>query len=621
MADGQDIPHPGSHGINHEQTQDNRPTQDNGSLRKISDTGGLPPPYRTGKQTNRAGMSDEDLWRVVRRFNKQVCHVQAIPRVHEEHLDLNRTAEEQFPPEKLQRTIERFYTSVIMAVNLLFGYTGRLRSWNDSCRTGLFAAVYFLAWVLDLLIPASTGFLVALIFCPSISSLLFPKLPETHTVPGARGNEPKQDTIHHTPPVNGDRVEPERVITVSGGTDPTSPSQGDSFIAADSPSETLDLTIISPTSENEPEKLINKTNPALNRTMRILSDVTDLCERISNLLSPSPPFDLVMPRLRLAGILILMCLASLLLSSYAIVKVCGLTIGLGLFGDPVFRRAVEYLDHNVPNWKEYLDIERTLLKGVPTNAQLALTLLRIGEKNATPLVAQPGLRESKPIWQIWRKESSTAAIEQGDKLPTSSGNGGPPADTTTATTTTMKSKPKKWRQILKFARRAIVIAIKGRVALDRALAITGSGYAKGLLTILDGGNWIAPASLGPHTFEAKFERKRGTAVIDSSKEQPILYFTSRNAGKLEDLRVENQKTGSVMFQIAVEDITELKKTEGLGWKGKLIVQLAVGSEDSADGLIIGGREAGQTYHLTGMRGRNQLFNRLVTGGAQFWEMH
>jgi len=129
------------------------------------------------------------------------------------------------------------------------------------------------------------------------------------------------------------------------------------------------------------------------------------------------------------------------------------------------------------------------------------------------------------------------------------------------------------------------------------------------------------APMGPLKFEAKFERKRGTVVIDSSKEPPLLYFTTQNSGALDDLRIENQKDSKVLFQIPVTEIRELKKTEGLGWKGKLIVELTVKSKEVADGLVVCGREVGQCYHLTGMKGRNQLFNRLVAIDAQFWESY
>lgn len=173
-------------------------------------------------------------------------------------------------------------------------------------------------------------------------------------------------------------------------------------------------------------------------------------------------------------------------------------------------------------------------------------------------------------------------------------------------------------RLFKFFRRTIATAIKGHIAFDRAIAIAGSAHTKNLLSMLQNGHF-ASTPLGPLKFDAKFERKRGAAVIDSSKEPPILYFTTYQSAGLDDLRIESRKKGSVLFQIPVTEIKELKKTEGLGWKGKLIVELTAGSKEAADGLVVSGDELGQSYHLTGMRSRNQLFNRLVAMDAQFWE--
>jgi hypothetical protein len=167
-------------------------------------------------------------------------------------------------------------------------------------------------------------------------------------------------------------------------------------------------------------------------------------------------------------------------------------------------------------------------------------------------------------------------------------------------------------------------------------------------------------------FEAKFEKKRGCVVLDLDADvdsiadetqtqtqpqpprQAVLFFTTTKATKLHDTRLSRQKASSVKFSIPLGDVTELQKTAGLGWKGKLIVELAVGSDElesgSADGLVIRGVKGGEgdnggsgegesegncdgdgarerfEYHLTGVMGRDALFNRLVAGGEQVWEL-
>jgi hypothetical protein len=256
------------------------------------------------------------------------------------------------------------------------------------------------------------------------------------------------------------------------------------------------------------------------------------------------------------------------------------------------------------------------LKGVPTNAQLTLTLLRIGELNSAPLPPPPGSQDNERSWPLRRKKSQAKLIDRE-----SGQNSTDDLQRQASTENLPKQKPKKrWVfKVLRFMRQTIATAIKGHIAFDRAIAIAGSTHTKNLIGMLQKKGWLG-APFGPLKFDAKYQRKRGAVVIDSSKEPPILYFTTYQSAGLDDLRLESRKKGSVLFQIPVPDIMELKKTEGLGWKGKLIVELTAGSKESADGLIIGGKE-GESFHLTGMRARNQLFNRLVAIDAQFWESH
>ncbi|KAL6233923.1 hypothetical protein BDW75DRAFT_251726 [Aspergillus navahoensis] len=589
-----------------------------------------------------SGLSNDDLWRLIRRFDKQVSHVEAIPCTSTQQLDLNRAPDEQFPASKLQITIERFYVSVLVKVGLLISHVNHLRSWNDPRRTGVFGGIYLIAWLCDFIIPLLSGVLLAMIFCPSFRSSLFPPIPESEMQIQTQPSAKEESTPHvHAPPVNEGEAEDEAADLVNGIT--TSIQQDAIGIAPDIDVLEPEIVVTSDTAGAD-ELGKAKTSPAISITLRVISDITDLCERFSNLLSPSPPFSLIGARLQLAAILMLIFLAALSVSSHMIVKTSSLAIGLGFFGDPVLSQALDFLNAKVPNWKTYLDIEKTLLKGVPTNAQLTLTLLRIGELNSSPLPvpSRPGSEQS-PL-QLFRRKSSKAIENRPDatdavdsaQSQTETGTSSP------AEVSNKNAKAKKWLRFLKFARRAITTAIKGHVAYNRAMGLTGAGsryYAKGLLSAALDRNLtfehlrllaLGPPSSqnihgGPFTFEAKFERKRGTAVLDfSDNEHPILYFTSKNAVKIQDdLRVESQKSESVLFRVPVADIRGLRKTEGLGWKGKLIVQLAAGGEGSTEGLIVvvrGEDEVEKKYHLTGLRGRNVLFNRLVAVGGQCWEM-
>ncbi|KAI3242748.1 hypothetical protein DTO012A9_567 [Penicillium roqueforti] len=601
-----------------------------------------PPPNTQWKASSRQveetlakGLSNEDLWMLIRRFDKQIYHVKAVRDTAALNLDLNRTENEKFPPEKLRMTLERFYISVVVGVTEFIRHITRLRSWKEPARTTMFCTGYFVAWALDLLVPTIMGLVVALIMVPPVRLLLFPGLARADGPNGKNskgGQVQSEDSLTGAPETHkGETAEQEAKNMVDsfatvamesaaakyGQTVTDDSSDGPALIESLEAVEAAAETPAGDSPEDKTKKpMKKKVSHATDNVMRMLSDITDTYEKFANILSPTPPFLLVASRLRLAGIFTLVSVIVSFTSSYWIIKIIGFALGLGFFGDPIFTYTLDMLDRKVPNWRDQLDLNKTLLAGVPTNAQLTLTLLRIGEINSSPLPPAPSSDDNEPVWPLRRKKSqaasSTDVSRQGSSVDL------PSTVSTTSLSETKVPKKKFVFRLFKFFRRTIATAIKGHIAFDRAIAIAGSAHTKNLLSMLQNGHF-ASTPLGPLKFDAKFERKRGAAVIDSSKEPPILYFTTYQSAGLDDLRIESRKKGSVLFQIPVTEIKELKKTEGLGWKGKLIVELTAGSKEAADGLVVSGDELGQSYHLTGMRSRNQLFNRLVAMDAQFWE--
>ena len=71
------------------------------------------------------------------------------------------------------------------------------------------------------------------------------------------------------------------------------------------------------------------------------------------------------------------------------------------------------------------------------------------------------------------------------------------------------------------------------------------------------------------------------------------------------------------FTIGLADIVEMRKVGGFGWKGKMVIGWALGRE-ILDGLEIGDRD-GNKHILTSIKGRDELFNRLIAVGGQKWE--
>lgn len=87
------------------------------------------------------GLPNEELWTLVRRFNKQMYHVKATNASPPGGLDLNIVENEEFSPDKLRSNMERLYMTVIIGLMGSGKHVARLRSWREPRRTSAFAAV------------------------------------------------------------------------------------------------------------------------------------------------------------------------------------------------------------------------------------------------------------------------------------------------------------------------------------------------------------------------------------------------------------------------------------------------------------------------------------------------
>lgn len=104
-------------------------------------------------------------------------HVKEYPYPVPGNLDLNIADEDEFSPDKLRATIERLYMTVGLGMMGFIKQVGRLRSWRERNRTAYFAAAYFVAWLLDMLVPLFTVTLVVLIVYPPSRDVMFPPAP------------------------------------------------------------------------------------------------------------------------------------------------------------------------------------------------------------------------------------------------------------------------------------------------------------------------------------------------------------------------------------------------------------------------------------------------------------
>ena len=263
-----------------------------------------------------------------------------------------------------------------------------------------------------------------------------------------------------------------------------------------------------------------------------------------------------------------------------------------------------------------LTLNSSLLKGIPTNAQLAITLLRIGEANASPLPPPPTSQDkvpSRPV-SLNPEELTLGASDEEIKQAALA----KPADHVQEVEASPEKSHKRTlgSSILGFFRGTTASGVESKRGIDRLRAAIGSHHAKNRVGVLrDRGKRITPK--GPVAFDARYKGKRGTVIIDSTKEPPVLYFTT-DKPRSGDAQLENRKDGSVMFTMPVTQIQEMRKLGGMGWKGKLVVGWALGGKEVVDGLLIIGKMPGQSYHLTALETRNQLFNRLIAIDGQVW---
>ena len=123
------------------------------------------------------GLQNEELWTLMRRFDKQVFHVKKIHVPPLANLDMNIADEEEFSPEKLRAQLERLYMVIAVGLVSLWNHVVRLRSWKETRRTAAFMAVYLVAWFLDILIPVFSAFLMTLIIMPKARTYCFPPAP------------------------------------------------------------------------------------------------------------------------------------------------------------------------------------------------------------------------------------------------------------------------------------------------------------------------------------------------------------------------------------------------------------------------------------------------------------
>lgn len=241
-----------------------------------------------------------------------------------------------------------------------------------------------------------------------------------------------------------------------------------------------------------------------------------------------------------------------------------------------------------------LAFRSTLLLGVPTNAQLTITLLRIGEANKAPLPPPPlpPLRDQPP------QDENDVSVPQTDAETWSNDDSNGDSST----------KSKKGSKLIGLIKDTLKVTVQGAMVADYVRAIAGSERSKLRLGAV--GRKPERETDGPASFTARHHGKKGHVIVTASATQPCVSFVRHK-----DSPFVNEKP---IFTIAIDDIPEIRKIGGYGWKGKLIVGWVLSSE-VADGIEITDK-SGAIRRLTAVPRRDEVFNRLIAvSPKQYWE--
>jgi len=271
--------------------------------------------------------------------------------------------------------------------------------------------------------------------------------------------------------------------------------------------------------------------------MHGLADVADTWERFGNALDPTPPFPHDLYRLRLAALVVPLLAASFFITNYMVVKGMTFGIGFGFFGDPVIWRGLEWLNRTFPKWQKLLELRNSILKGVPTNAQLTVTLLRIGEANKAPLPPPPHSSQpppDKPVdvtdehlratgsdWPLnatdeelneaMEHDPNTAHETAGDDIAASKG----------------KHHGKKGHRLLAMFKGTVKGTVETAMGADRLKAKVGSEHAKERLGVIPDSR--EENLSGPVEFKSRYHGKKGHACKQIPGSQRYVRYITDSA--------------------------------------------------------------------------------------------
>ncbi|KAH8655446.1 hypothetical protein BX600DRAFT_385310 [Xylariales sp. PMI_506] len=525
------------------------------------------------------GLSNEELWIYIRRFNKQVFHIRQTSKTFPSELDFEVSEDEEFSPNKLRAQVERLYMGV---------------------------KVYFASWFIDYLFSVILVMVLALMGSAKVRRIMFPAAPvalvDTMTgglsKPGA-GVLGSFDSITGAPEnTKGEAVENEASNFVTG-------------IAAIA---TNILTDKDPQHHagqkggNE-DHILPKPN-ALATKVAVIKDKSSGIDRPSQDKTKAPMEMFLWSQMR--PVMHSVCV----MSDYweRCTKYVGtLGFGIALFGDPIIWRVYNWLTlHN-------LTIYNVVFGGIPTDAQVTITLLRLAEADLTPLPPPPVLTTPPPPKALTLDDVTTApggdrllgssqneiydAAEHDSKVFDLAGGGDREVDDS-------KNHGKLQGRVLNFVKGGAKFAARMAIGGDYLLAKAGKKSAKNRIGAPSSPS--KPSIAGPVEFKGRYKGDTGFIYLTTDSLSPSICFSVKPVGD------QNEKGQEPKWIVPIAEITELNKYSGYGTKAKLLAGWAMDLK-VLDGLEIIDKQ-GEAKVLTAIPRRDELFNRLCSIGPQNWEM-
>lgn len=266
---------------------------------------------------------------------------------------------------------------------------------------------------------------------------------------------------------------------------------------------------------------------------------------------------------------------------------------------------------------------RIVFRGIPTDSQLTIALLRNGERNNTPLPPSPEPK-GPPL--------DEPHVLDGDDLSASTGDrpvGASPEEIRKA----VQEEPgvvrdtggddheypdhetggKRRGKLLGVVKPVVEAAARTVIGVNKIRAKSGTVSAKNRVGAAS--TREKPSIAGPVEFTCRWQGEKGFAYLTTDTSSPCLCFSRRSTG---DSDGSGYHEIHPTWTIPVKDITTLNKYSGYGAKAKLLAGWALEAE------IIDGMEivdsGGKSRLLTAMARRDQLFNRLCAIGDQKWEI-